>query len=185
MLDITGLIPLVWRSLVNILPDINGFPLLGVQWAIVLHRWISFGKREVCFHFTTRQSGERTEGYICCLWWYCQTCDNGLVGTVPIWYFVLLMYWYSFFYCTISNEFVSNSSVTLCSHAPGQYDRYILSGKSMQMSIHDNGLVLVSYPFTGFLAAQSIWIHQWSMCLIITIICKDLYWFHDFNDSAK
>ena len=60
------------------------------------------------------------------------------------------------FYRTISNEFVSNSSVILCSHAPGQYDRYILSGESIEMFIHDNGLVLAWYPFTGFLAAQSI-----------------------------
>ena len=34
--------------------------------------------------------------------------------------------------CTIFNEFVSNSSVTVCSHAPGQYDRYIFAGKSIQ-----------------------------------------------------
>ena len=54
------------------------------------------------------------------------------------------------FDCTMSNEFVSNSSVTVCSHAPGQYDRYILSCKGIQMSILDNGLVLAWYPFTGF-----------------------------------
>ena len=54
------------------------------------------------------------------------------------------------FDCTIFNKFVSNSSVTVFSHAPGQYERYILSGKSIQMSILDNGLVLAWYPFTGF-----------------------------------
>ena len=63
MLDITRLIPLVCRSLVNILPDINGFPLLGVQCVSVLHGWISF---ESLCHFKTGRFGERTGGHMCC-----------------------------------------------------------------------------------------------------------------------
>ena len=169
MLDITGLIPLVWRSLVNILPDINGFPLLGVKWVSVRHGWISF-YRSLSFWQRPRWGADMA------VWLRSDTVKHVITVWWVLWQYDISCCWWigTVCDCTMANEFVSNSSVTVCSHAPDIYDRYNLSGKSIQMSIHGNDLVLTWHPFTGFLTAQSTWIHQWSMCLIIIIICKDV-----------
>ena len=53
------------------------------------------------------------------------------------------------------------------------------AGKGIKMFINDNGLVLAWYLFIGHLAARWTWIRQWSMWLIVIIICKNIsfHWF--------
>ena len=99
---ITGLIPLVWRSLVNILPDINGFPLLGVKWVSVRHGWISF-YRSLSFWHRPRWGADMavwlrsdTVKHVITVWWVLWQYDISCCWWIGTAFWLYYLQWVRF-----------------------------------------------------------------------------------------